>query len=141
MSVQVKPGSTEWNLSCPSSRASSSRVIKMFASLDLCGHIFFDSAGDSCKSFLPCIDCLRPILFLTVQVIHGGGMKVGIAADGDHSAIGCQEGEEAGGEEVWTQVVGGHHPFQTLKSLLTTSDSRTKAGCCIVDDHIDLTAK
>ena len=39
MSVQVKPGSTEWNLRSPSSTASSSRVIKMFASLDLEIHV------------------------------------------------------------------------------------------------------
>ena len=35
MSVQVKPGSTEWNLLCPVSLSASSRIIMMFASLDL----------------------------------------------------------------------------------------------------------
>ena len=35
MSVQVNPGSTEWNLTSPDSRASSSRVINMLASFDL----------------------------------------------------------------------------------------------------------
>ena len=46
----------------------------------------------------PGIDCVRSILFLTVEIFHGGGVKVGVTADGDHGAIGRQEREEAGGE-------------------------------------------
>lgn len=40
----------------------------------------------------PGIDCVWPVLFLTVEIFQGGGVKVGVTADGDHGAIGRQEG-------------------------------------------------
>ena len=62
----------------------------------------------------PRIDCMRPVLSLTVEVFHGVGVQVGVAADGDHGAVDGEDGQEAGGEEVGTQVVRCHHPFQTF---------------------------
>ena len=70
----------------------------------------------------PGIDRVWPVLFLTVEIFQGGGVKVGVTADGDHGAVGRQEGEEGGGEEVGAQVVGRHHPLQPLQGLLSTSD-------------------
>ena len=57
---------------------------------------------------------MRPVLSLTVEVFHGVGVQVGVAADGDHGAVDGEDGQEAGGEEVGTQVVRCHHPFQTF---------------------------
>ena len=63
---------------------------------------------------IPGVYCVWSVLSLTVEVFHGGGVKVGIAADGDHGPVGREDGEEAGGEQVGTQVVGRHDPLQTF---------------------------
>ena len=62
----------------------------------------------------PCVDCLSSILFLTVEIFHGGSVKVGVTANGDDGAIGDEDGDEAGGEEVGAKVVRRHHPLQAF---------------------------
>ena len=77
-------------------------------------HMLMLEIGDPLHFMPPCIDCLWSILFLTVEIFHGGGVKVGVAADGDDGAIGHEDGEQAGGEEVGAKVVRRHHPFQAF---------------------------
>ena len=87
---------------------------------------------------LPCIDGVRPVLLLAVEVVHGGGVQVGVAADCHHGPVVRQDGEEAVGEELGAKVVGGHHSLQTLRSLLSSSNTRAKSSCRVVDDHVNL---
>ena len=60
--------------------------------------------GDPLHFLPPCVDCLWSILFLTVEIFHGGGVKVGVAADGDDGAIGHEDGEQAGGDDLGNQI-------------------------------------
>ena len=65
-------------------------------------------------------------------------MQVGVAADRHHGPVVRQDGEEAVGEQLGAKVVGGHHSLQTLRSLLSSSNTRAKSSCRVVDDHVNL---